>query len=460
MTTDARDTASMEGASTLALDVEHLIGEASWGGFQKAILVLISLAVLLDGLDNQLMGFAAPAIIADWRLSPAQMVPILGLGIVAMTLGTAVAGLLGDRFGRRPTLIASVALFGASTCAMAFSGSLPILMALRLIAAFGLGGAMPIATAMLAEFTPFRHRALAITLGIVCVPLGGLLAGILSSAILPDWGWRRLFLIGGMLPLMVACIFLRLLPESPRFLLRQAGGEARLRKICSRCGIAIPAGATLIVNDHGDEQNRSLLSAILAPGLRKETLLLWAAFFGCLQAVYLVFNWAPTLLAAHGADLRLASIGLAAFNLGGVAGATFAAFQIDRLGSRRPMIIMGGGAALVAAIVGFLSPQLTDLFRITVIFATIGALASGLQTSLFALAAHVYPTRIRGTGVAFALGVGRIGAVGSASAGAWAISGGSATYFITLASSIGAATIALGFMKSHSPRIGKPHPGA
>lgn len=452
MTVDAQGTQSSQQSPPNALDAERLIGEGDWSRFQKTILILVSLGVLLDGLDNQLMGFAVPAIISEWALSPADMVPLLGLSIAAMTVGTAVAGVLGDLFGRRPMLIASVVLFGTATCAMTGAENLAVLLALRLVASFGLGGAMPVATAMLAEFTPTRHRALAITLGIVCVPLGGLLAGVLSSIILPAWGWRRLFLFGGLLPLAVATTFLHLLPESPRFLLRKRHGQHKLLELYRRCGIRVLPGAHFVVQEHRDIPKQSGISSLFVPSLRKETLLLWAAFFGCLQAVYLIFNWAPTLLASNGASLRLASIGLAAFNLGGVAGATLAAFQIDRRGSRGPMIVLGSGASASAALVGILSPDLTNLYVVAVSFTIIGALASGLQTSLFALAAHVYPTDIRGTGVAFALGVGRIGAVGSSFVGAWAIAGGTTMYFLTLAISIFAATAALGTMRSHSSR--------
>src|SRR6266852_6165740 len=161
-----------------------LLDDGPWTGFQKRVLLLGSATVVFDGFDNQLLGFAIPALIRDWGLTRTAFVPVIALSLIAMSVGTAAAGVLGDRFGRRPTLIASVAFFGLMTLATALCGSITTFTVARMFAALGLGGAMPHAVALLAEFTPRRRRSFAVTVGMICTPVGGLIAGLVSAGVM------------------------------------------------------------------------------------------------------------------------------------------------------------------------------------------------------------------------------------------------------------------------------------
>lgn len=440
-----------------------VLDEAPWGGFQKRVLALTAAAVVFDGLDNQLIGFAAPALIRDWGISKADLVPIIAASLIAMTVGTAIAGFVADRIGRRPTLITSVALFGVASAAIALAPNLTVLLVLRLIAALGLGGAMPTATALVAEFTPKRNRSLAVTLGIVCVPLGGLLGGMLSAAILPGFGWRALFLIGGLLPLVAALVFAFALPESPEILLTR-GREAEVRALLHRSGVTIASDVALVAGSADTDRDPSKgkergLSALFASGYARDTILIWLAFFCCLLAVYSVFNWAPTYLADRGLDLRMASTGLAAFNFGGIAGAIACGWLIDRFGSRWPLSTLSALAVLVGLVVvvhplgGGASTEL-----IMVLFGALGFAINGVQTTLFALAASLYPATARATGVGMALGVGRLGAVLSSAAGAAAIAMGGSSYFALIAIAMAGALFSVVLLRRHTPpaRTGEP----
>lgn len=432
------------------ISVVTALETSRWSLYQKAILALTALAVVFDGLDNQLLGFAAPALIRDWGISKADLVPIIASSLIAMTVGTSIAGFVADRFGRRPTLIASVALFGLASAAIAIAPNLAILFALRLVAAVGLGAAMPIATALLAEFTPLRNRAFGVTLGIVCIPLGGLLGGLLSANILPDHGWRALFLIGGLLPLVVVVAFLFFLPESPQLMLARGGDPAAVRKTLARCGIELDPDAQLVAETNTASAGQSGLSALFAGGLARETLLLWVSFFTCLLAVYSVFNWAPTLLAERGLDLRIASTGLAGFNFGGIAGAIIGAWMIDRYGSRGPLVTLSAIAVITALSATFrpLNADTSEVYLIG-LFSLLGFCINGVQTTLFAVAATTYPTTVRATGVGMALGVGRLGAVLSSAAGAAAIAAGGGAYFVMLGAAMAGAMIGLLLFRGH-----------
>lgn len=442
------------GPGSTELVIGTALDDAPWGGFQKRVLLLAAIAVVFDGLDNQLIGFAAPALIRDWGIDKADLVPIIAASLIAMTIGTAIAGFVADRIGRRPTLIASVALFGIASAAIALAPNLIVLFALRLIAALGLGGAMPTATALVAEFTPKRNRSLAVTLGIVCVPLGGLLGGVLAATILPSLGWRALFLIGGILPLIAALIFAVTLPESPQ-MLHARGDMTRLRALLRRSGIVVADEVALVADSAEQPQDGRRsggLRALFAPGYARDTVMIWAAFFTCLLAVYSVFNWAPTYLADRGLDLRAASTGLAAFNFGGIAGAIICGWAIDRFGSRWPLSALSAVAVLVGLGV-VLRPLHADVSgeAIVLLFGVLGFAINGVQTTLFALAASLYPADRRATGVGMALGVGRFGAVLSSAAGATAIAMGGSSYFALIAIAMAGAFISVMLLRRHTP---------
>lgn len=436
-------------SSPSAASVESLIDNARWSGFQKGIVFLTALAVVLDGLDNQLLGFAIPALVKDWGVDRGAFSPIIAASLLAMTFGTAVAGYLGDKYGRRPTLIASVALFGAGTLAIAFVNDINTLFALRVISALGLGGAMPNATALLAEYTPAQRRSLAVTLGIVCVPVGGLLGGLAAAVILPTFGWRALFILGGVIPLVVATVMLFALPESPAVLARRPERRDELRRVLDRCGIALTDDVNLTAAAR--ESAKSSVLDLFKISYLRDTIALWVAFFACLLAVYLVFNWAPTLLSTQGFDLAMSSTGLAVFNFGGIAGSLIGAGLIDRFGSRRPTIAIALMAAVCATglALGTYDGGTNAVFML-IMLAILGAGIAGLQVLLFALAAHVYITQMRATGVGAALAVGRLGAVLSSYWGNTLIGGGVDVYFGFIAVAMVVTAIALLIITRHS----------
>ena len=329
------------------VDLDPIFEEERWGSRQKLFVFLTALAIIFDGVDNQLIGIAVPALMKDWALARGEFTPILASGMIGMMLGGAIAGIIGDRVGRKSALIGSMLVFSLFTAAVAIVDNLWTLAALRFLTGLGLGGALPNAAALASEYVPRRHRPLAVTLTIVCVPLGGTLAALLAGAVLPVLGWRWLFGIGGLLPLTAIAVLMRYLPESPRFLARHPERRPELAMVLKRLGYRVPhVGA--FVDPGAKAASHVSLSALLTPDLRRDTLALWGAFFSCLLAVYTAFNWVPSVLTGSGLSLAAASNGLAAFNLGGVAGAICAGLVIARLGSRYTILGMSAGAVAAA----------------------------------------------------------------------------------------------------------------
>src|SRR5262249_18032192 len=240
-------------------------------------------------------------------------------------------------------LLGSVVAFGALTILVSLSGSIPVLTALRFFAGLGLGGAMPNAAALSSEYVPRRQRPFAVTLTIVCIPLGGSLAGFGGGVVLPSFGWRALFLVGGVLPLVMAALLVNVLPESPRFLARIPARWPLLRAQLRRLGHAVPDDAAFA--DTGEKVvARVSVRELFTDEYRRDTVALCGSFFFCLLSVYMGANWVPSMLAGAGFDVGTASYGLTAFNLGGVVGAILGAVVIVRLGSRLAMLAMAAGA--------------------------------------------------------------------------------------------------------------------
>ena len=136
------------------IDVGELIDGGRWGGYQRWLVFLTALTIVFDGIDNQLMGVTIPTIMREWSVARSAFAPVVSLGYLGMVTGGALAGLLGDRIGRRVTLIASMIVFGGMTLAVAGAGSVAALAVLRFLAGLGLGGAVPNAAALAAEYVP------------------------------------------------------------------------------------------------------------------------------------------------------------------------------------------------------------------------------------------------------------------------------------------------------------------
>ena len=167
----------MTTTNTPPIDVERVLNEGRWTDYQQWLVFLTALTIVFDGFDNQLLGVALPTIMREWSVGRADFAPVVSLGYLGMMIGGTLAGYAGDRIGRRNALLGCMVLFGVTTIVVAGAHDVSTLGILRLLAGIGLGGAMPNAAALAAEYVPLRQRPFAVTLAIVCVPVGATLAG-------------------------------------------------------------------------------------------------------------------------------------------------------------------------------------------------------------------------------------------------------------------------------------------
>src|SRR2546427_12844014 len=238
------------------IDVGYVIDEGRWTTYQKLLILGAALTIILDGVDNQLLGNGVPALMKEWSLPRGAFSTVLALSPCGMMIGGAVGGMLGDRIGRRTALLFSMISFAVLTLAISTVNGLMLLGALRFLAGLGLGGAMPNAAALSSEYVPRRQRPFAVTLTIVCIPLGGTLAAFLSAWVLPVYGWRTLFVLGGIIPIVLAVLLFKVLPESPRYLASRRERWPALIALLLRLGHDAPADANFV--EAGSRAGRKL----------------------------------------------------------------------------------------------------------------------------------------------------------------------------------------------------------
>lgn len=437
-------------------DVGALLDDGPFTSMQKWVVMLAALSIVMDGFDGQLIGFAIPMMIQEWGITREAFAPAVASGLIGMGIGSASAGLFADRYGRRMAVIVSVFVFGTATCAIGLAPDALTVAVLRFVAGLGIGGALPSSTTMTAEFTPARRRTLAVTATIVCVPLGGMLAGFFSGHVLPLYGWRASFFIGGALAIVLGFALMAALPESPRFLARRPERWNELSKLLGRMGRPMPEGVryTDAVEQAMERQTTKQqggVRALFTSTYRFDTIAIWVAFFMCLTAVYSAFSWLPTMLSSEGLPLSVAGSGLTAYNLGGVIGALVCAVAMTRWGSRVPLAICCVGA-LGSAFLMLLVDVRQSSSLLVFGFGVHGLFVNAVQSTMYALCAYVYSTGVRATGTAGALAFGRLGAILSAFVGASVITLWGAQGYLTMLGTVMVfALIALLSVRRHFP---------
>jgi AAHS family 4-hydroxybenzoate transporter-like MFS transporter len=287
------------------------------------------------------------------------------------------------------------------------------------------------------------------------MPIGATIAGLLGIRVLSTIGWRALFIVGGAVPIAAAVLLKWALPESPRYLARHPLRWAELTRLLRRMGHVLPDSTSYADPTEGAAV-RAPIGALFHIDFRSDTFALWSSFFFCLLAVYLGFSWLPSLLTGAGFSPGVASTGITAFNLGGAAGAIAGGFVISRIGSRSAMLTMTAGA--IAGAIGLSTMTIgggAGLTPILLMLTLTGGLINAVQTTMYALATHVYPSAMRATGVGTAVAIGRLGAILSGYAGAWALEyRGSALFFWLMAAAMGVCFVSLASVHRHVAAAG------
>jgi AAHS family 4-hydroxybenzoate transporter-like MFS transporter len=398
------------------VDVGEVIDSANYFWVPFGITVMMVIIMLTDGFGLFTTGYIGPHIVKDWGIGRDQLSWIGYTQMGGMAIGSVLLGWVSDHIGRKKAYFSCLALLFAGSLLCYSAGNITQLASFRFVTGLGLGGITPLATTLISEWTPKRVRSLIVACVVVSVPLGGSLAGVLAAWLIPAYGWRSMFLAGAVMPLVLLVLFWLLLPESPKYLALRPALHLQLAKALNRLLGAQRFTGTekFIVVEHA-QTSRSWLSTIWNSNYWRSTLFIWIAFTFNTLVLYIFTNTLPVLFDWASQSAAVASQSLSLFSGGGVLGSIGGAYLMGLWGSRG----VGTAAAFIGAVatatIGVLLLQggHSHLALLGACFLG-GAVVNGMQSYLYAVSAHSYPTEIRGAAIGAAQAFSRFGGLLSA----------------------------------------------
>lgn len=366
---------------------QTLLHQQSEAARSPLIAFLCFLIAVLEGFDLQVAGIAAPNLKIEFALDPQTLGWFFSASTLGLFVGALAGGHLSDRVGRERVLLWSVAAFGAASIITGLAQSPALLIGARIATGLGLGGALPNLLAFTSEHAAKGRERRAVAFLYCGVPIGGALVSLLGASLGADW--RTPFLVGGLLPLLLAALLWRVMPP----------------------------GRTAT---HPLEKPHGIAEALFGHGRLIASLLIWTSFFATLVILYLVLNWLPTLLTGLGLDRRTSFLAQLAFNCGGLA---LCAITAPLLDLRRAWLV--ALAAFTAIPLLLWRASAIEEAHAAILFAfLLGGAVLVTQSYLYALAPRLYPASSRGIGVGAAVAAGRIGSIAGPLLGALLISTG------------------------------------
>jgi AAHS family 4-hydroxybenzoate transporter-like MFS transporter len=390
------------------VDVAEVVERSRLGRFQLAAFGVLCACLVLDGFDVQAMGYVAPAVIREWGIPSAAMGPVFGAGLLGLFLGSLVFSMVADRIGRRPVLLAATGAFAVFTILTARAASLQELLAMRFLAGLGLGAIMPNATALIGEYSPRRRRIATMMIVTNGFMVGAVLGGFVSAWLVPAHGWRAVFWVGGVAPLVVLLPMIVWVPESLQFLALRGRRPERIARLLAGLGEPVPAREGVRYVVHEARREGLPLLHLFRGGLVAGTALLWTVNFMNVLDAYFVASWLPTVVRDAGHETSTAVLIGTAVQAGGTIGTFVLGFVLQRKGFVRVLAACFAVAAASLAALG--QPGMGVPLLAAVAFVAGWAIFGG-QPGVNALAATYYPTDLRSTGLGAGLGVGRFGAI-------------------------------------------------
>jgi MFS transporter, AAHS family, 4-hydroxybenzoate transporter len=390
----------------MARTVSELIDERPLGGYQIMTISLCGVVLLLDGFDTQCIGFLAPAIARELGLAMKAFGPVFSAGLVGLMMGALFSGPIADRVGRKIVVVGSALTFALFTILTARAATLQAFVIFRFLTGLGLGGAMPNVVALTSEYTPKRLQPILVSALFAGMPLGALVASLLSSQMLPLWGWRSVFYVGGFLPLVIALLLIKLLPESVRFLAATGADPRKVARIMKRISPDLER-VEIRVPPPGPESTGIPVKYLFTEQRAAGTILLWIPFFMNLLLLYFFVNWLPGLLTTVGLPISAGVTAAGLFSLGGMTGSLIQGKLMKAFGAFATIFVEFSLSVPLMATMAYASSFALMMTATLVLGITI----QGGQAGLNALSASYYPTAVRSTGVGWALGIGRVGSI-------------------------------------------------
>jgi AAHS family 4-hydroxybenzoate transporter-like MFS transporter len=396
-------------SSPAAPTVSEIIDQRPLSRFQARTILLCGVVLVLDGFDAQCIGFLAPPISQTLAIPLPSFGRVFAAGLTGLMIGAMAAGPIADRWGRKWAVILSTVTFAVFSLLTAHINSLDELVILRFLTGLGLGGAMPNVVALTSEYAPKRLQAVFVSMLFAGMPLGAMVASLASREMIPAWGWRSVFYLGGILPLLVAAVLIKTLPESVRFLTVRRADPRKIRAILARISTELASQPLSIDTPQKDATaGGSPVKELFTEGRAPGTILLWIPFFMNLLILYFIVSWLPGLLHEAGMPDSAGVMAVFFFSLGGMMGSLLEGRLMNSFGVHPALVAEFGISVLLIAGLAFSGGSYVLLMAVVFV---LGFTVQGAQAGINAMAAAFYPTRMRSTGVGWALGIGRIGSI-------------------------------------------------
>ena len=436
-----------QAASAVDDKVGAVIDDAPIGRLHVKIFAICAAIMSLDGFDLGVLGFVVPAMAAEWSLPPASFGFALSASLIGVAFGSAIAGWVGDRYGRRTALLWMFIIGSIGSLLTAFCTDLTTLAACRFITGFGMGGTIPNVIALVTEFAPRRRRPFLVVMVYSMAALGSTGASLIAGPLISALGWQSMFVVGGVLPLLVAVVSFMALPESVRFLVasrrKPATAAALLQRLSGR-----PAEDPLLQQALSGQRDGGAAfpatppatTMLFAGWLRWATPLLWIAFIGTQALVFFNSSWLPTILKGAGFSLDVAIMATGLFHFGSVVGGLVTSWLASRIPLSRLLALLYLFATVSLLMLG--SGVRDDAAAYALAFC-VGFTVVGASFCLGAFTSSCYPDALRARGVGWGLGVGRVGSIASPLLGGAALAAGYSMDSILTALALPAAVCCL-----------------
>ena len=425
----------MSTAAQSSEDLSHDVIDRGGISFQQLLVVgLCFFFNMLDGFDITAMAVVASAVAGDLSLTPDKLGWIFSFALAGMMGGAMFLAPISDVIGRRKMIIMAIALIGISIIFTATATTLVEFILLRFISGLGAGAMLASQAALAVEYSPDKYKALSVAAVTSGYPMGAMMTSVIAGFVMPEYGWRGMFWFGGLLTLSMVLIAWLFIPESLKYLFQRRPADAleRINKILGKLKKPPMAEMPEVAEAHPADESGVLrgVKRLLHGDLLKTTLTLWTAFLLCFSTLYFLMSWIPALMEDSGFEPSVGRQAFFLFNLGGVIGIYVIGFLSTRFKLTNLIFYMATAAAVAMVIFALAPTRMNLLLMLTLL---IGILQQGGFTGLYSAAAKAYPTNVRSTGIGWAIGLGRFGAVVGPAVAGYLIAAGldmSANYFI------------------------------
>lgn len=394
------------------INANEVIDHAPLKAIHWRVILLSALIIIFDGYDLVIYGVALPKLMVEWQIDTITAGFLGSIALFGMMFGAIIFGSLSDKlesygFSRKKLIILCICLFSSFTLLCGYASNPQSFGIFRFIAGLGLGGVMPNVIALMTEYAPKKLRATLVSLLFSGYAVGGMCSALLGMWLVPQYGWKIMFVLGGLPLLLIPMIWL-LLPESIDYLVRRKKNEKAfqvLRQIDS--SLTYNAQTQISLHHENQTTSKTPVKDLFSENRGPITLLFWGSVFMALVLVYALGNWLPKLMVEAGYDLSTSLVFLLALNIGGMLGAIGGGYLADRFNLAKVLctLFLSGAIAL------FLLSYSLPTFVLYICIAIAGAASIGGQILLLAYMSQFYSSNIRATGLGMALGVGRLGAI-------------------------------------------------